>query len=876
MVQFNVNDIQNDKYKIIIDSLHDVAANSELGELFKFYLVGGFTRDYLMGKSSYDIDVMVVHPEADDPNVNRQKVMEDLKNVANHIADALRIHRNDNISNQGTITLTDKDGEHIDIALARKETYSGESRKPEVQPATFEEDALRRDFTINTMAVDLSNYEIQDPTGKGMSDLKNKVLRMPLTPYETFLDDPLRVLRAIRMKNRLGFELHPDIERVFQNKEQMKELLTYFGRGKKVSFERLNEEIWKMMQSPNFGSAISDLQKLGIMSTVDAVFDKQIGDKVVGILNNTSQDFDEVDKLVMVFSDLESLKQYNVDAVKNKTNDILKKLKYDNQTIKDTLNVLQNLAQISEQDKGLDFDDIKLKTYARQLGKYYDRVIKLMPYLYEQYDKFLERVEQMGGIGKIQEPLGISGDWFTQQPHNLKGPAVGTAIKDAVKITKIYNMLTEDMFKAKMDGQDWKFDVNTGKVLDENGKPVVANSLISFKKISKSLSRLADSMEKIGLFHEAVDVDILIKHAAEDLWGEIIQASKNPNAIPEDKAADLGRRIDEFVKSGGLRKVILEWIPKFKEVFFEGEKPIPHQSPYHQEDIWEHTVRVAENMNLSAFPKLKDKLTMLFAALFHDVGKPAAKKWIDRADTGIMDLDQREGMYRYIGHAGVGSHMVGDMLQGLGVSSEISDNVIRLVRNHIDFADTMDKFIKKEPVSSKLSERLRREHEDLPLAFHMMNQLSIADRKGTTPDIETLKRLKRETEKRNVEDPEENLRGEQLLEHLLNKEYQAKKTPQVQRQKLQTKTETLSPDEVLVVERNIFDFLSENNVDPKFAKQIVDAVNAQGDFNKDTLMRYINTSNFDEMGLDSNVISSLKRQLIGRIAKLFQTFGGRP
>ncbi len=95
----------------------------------------------------------------------------------------------------------------IDLVNLRSETYSEDSRVPEVQIGTPEQDAFRRDLTINSMFYNINEGKVEDFTGKGIGDLKNRILRTPLDPLQTFLDDPLRLLRTVRFANRFGFEI---------------------------------------------------------------------------------------------------------------------------------------------------------------------------------------------------------------------------------------------------------------------------------------------------------------------------------------------------------------------------------------------------------------------------------------------------------------------------------------------------------------------------------------------------------------------------------------------------------------------------------------------------------------------------------------------
>jgi poly(A) polymerase len=144
-------------------------------------------------------------------------------------------------------------GIQIEIVTARRESYDEASRKPNVEPATLEEDARRRDFTVNTLLRSLESGEILDPLGQGLSDLKAKVLRTPLDPVATFHDDPLRMLRAVRFRWKLGFEPAPGL---YQAIRQTRDRLRI------VSMERIRDELLKMLATPQ---ALNDLMELGLI-----------------------------------------------------------------------------------------------------------------------------------------------------------------------------------------------------------------------------------------------------------------------------------------------------------------------------------------------------------------------------------------------------------------------------------------------------------------------------------------------------------------------------------------------------------------------------------------------------------------------------------
>ncbi|KAM3558490.1 hypothetical protein MY1884_003951 [Beauveria asiatica] len=90
-------------------------------------------------------------------------------------------------------------GLDVDLVNLRKEVYDGQTRNPDMEFGTAQEDAFRRDATVNALFYNLKKQQVVDPTGRGLKDLDAKIMRRPLDPMQTFMDDPLRVLRLIRV-----------------------------------------------------------------------------------------------------------------------------------------------------------------------------------------------------------------------------------------------------------------------------------------------------------------------------------------------------------------------------------------------------------------------------------------------------------------------------------------------------------------------------------------------------------------------------------------------------------------------------------------------------------------------------------------------------
>ncbi|HRK23081.1 MAG TPA: HD domain-containing protein [Fimbriimonadaceae bacterium] len=149
------------------------------------------------------------------------------------------------------------EGANVELVTARKESYAEESRKPDIAPATLREDAQRRDFTVNALMRNIHSGELLDLLGMGLSDLESRTLRTPLDPAETFRDDPLRMLRAVRFVWQLRFVPAPGLYDAIREERDRLSI---------ISEERIRDEFVKMMGLPDADRALSDLESLGLLA----------------------------------------------------------------------------------------------------------------------------------------------------------------------------------------------------------------------------------------------------------------------------------------------------------------------------------------------------------------------------------------------------------------------------------------------------------------------------------------------------------------------------------------------------------------------------------------------------------------------------------
>ncbi|PJJ84088.1 CCA tRNA nucleotidyltransferase [Mucilaginibacter auburnensis] len=228
--------LQHPVFKI----LSEIAGKQQL----QVFAIGGFVRDIFLNRPSKDIDIVVIG-----------NGIAFAEAVAARLKVKLAVYKN-----FGTASLRYKDLE-IEFVGARKESYRSNSRKPIVEDGTLEDDQQRRDFTINALAISLhpDTYgELVDPFN-GIADLENKLIRTPLNPVETFSDDPLRMMRAIRFATQLNFDIDEVAITAIKNN---------VNRISIVSQERTTDELNKIILSPVPSIGFKHLFNTGLLHKI--------------------------------------------------------------------------------------------------------------------------------------------------------------------------------------------------------------------------------------------------------------------------------------------------------------------------------------------------------------------------------------------------------------------------------------------------------------------------------------------------------------------------------------------------------------------------------------------------------------------------------
>lgn len=231
----------------------------------EIYLVGGFVRDLIINRTSKDIDFLTIGKPYDLVSFLSKKI----KNSSYSI-----------YKNFGTASLKFKDY-IFEFVGSRKESYSIDSRNPNIKMGSFKDDIKRRDFTINSLSISLNknDFGLVIDLFDGKKDLKNKIIKTCLEPETTFKDDPLRMLRAVRFATQLSFDIENiTFQGIINNKERIKIL----------SYNRISDELNKiiMTDKPSYGFKL--LLASGLLKLIFPEMDNLKGKEKIN--NHTHKD----------------------------------------------------------------------------------------------------------------------------------------------------------------------------------------------------------------------------------------------------------------------------------------------------------------------------------------------------------------------------------------------------------------------------------------------------------------------------------------------------------------------------------------------------------------------------------------------------------
>lgn len=230
------------------------------------FLVGGCVRDLLLGERIRDIDVLI-----------EGNAISFARSLGDWVI-RLREHQR-----FGTANITLKSGLRIDLTSARRESYKHPAALPDVEYASVREDLHRRDFTINAMAVSLGPEDfglLLDFFG-GMQDLQERLIRV--LHSRSFVDDPTRVLRAIRLEKRLGFRMEPVTESLARRSDTAEAF-------RRLSGSRLRDELTALLEDRAPAEALKRMAELGVLRLLHPAL--RAGEDTLSLMRRCEEVFD--------------------------------------------------------------------------------------------------------------------------------------------------------------------------------------------------------------------------------------------------------------------------------------------------------------------------------------------------------------------------------------------------------------------------------------------------------------------------------------------------------------------------------------------------------------------------------------------------------
>lgn len=341
------------------------------------FIAGGFIRDRVMGKESNDLDIVVSLPEG---GINLAQLLYK-KGISSRPVIFQRF---------GTAQVIIS-GNKIEFVMARKESYRNKSRKPDVVQGTITEDIYRRDFTVNSLIMNVMNDEIHDITDKGIADIKAKIIRATSQPDIIFTEDPLRMLRAVRFAVQLKFSIEDNtMSGIIRNAQMLQH----------ISRERIRDELIKILLSSAPADGIRMLVHSGIMQYIipelvlldgaqqNKYHDKDILEHTLKVLQNTPADI--VIRLSALLHDIAKPQTRTEDnkgihfyrheiAGKKRARKILHNLKFPKETITKVSKLIKNHMRLKAFGDTLEgFSDTAVRRLIIQLDSELESLLSLI------------------------------------------------------------------------------------------------------------------------------------------------------------------------------------------------------------------------------------------------------------------------------------------------------------------------------------------------------------------------------------------------------------------------------------------------------------------------------------------------------------------
>ena len=380
---------------------------------FRLYFVGGIVRDLLLGYK----------PDVQDLDCTTDASPKEIKRIVQPIADAVWLQG----ERFGTVGMR-VNGTNYEITTHRAESYVDDSRKPVVNFSTnLSDDLIRRDFTVNAMAVDTATGELFDLYG-GVKDLEEMTLRTPMDPEESFTDDPLRILRAARFIAAYGFSPTGDL---LQAAQKISERLNI------VSTERIRDEIFRLLsvEDPRLG-----LKFLSASKTASYVFPEVFElseERQEMLFNQVSLVEAEPLMRLAVFKEMipdSRLRSFRLSS---------KELVY--------VEKIRNALVLLEKNDQNDWSDAKFRRLAFDTEGALDDVVRIWERIFPKNLTVINELKRLNEAGEFTtfKPF-FDGETIMNELGIEPGPDVGTVTDWLINLRIEEGSLSEEQVKQKL------------------------------------------------------------------------------------------------------------------------------------------------------------------------------------------------------------------------------------------------------------------------------------------------------------------------------------------------------------------------------------------------------------------------------------------
>ncbi|WP_095558681.1 CCA tRNA nucleotidyltransferase [Candidatus Endomicrobiellum trichonymphae] len=334
------------RYKSIIDKISITAVENS----FDVYIVGGFVRDLFIKREPKDLDIMVCGRGS---NLSMQSAGINFSKI---LAKKYKLDKPVIFERFGTSKLF-MDSEEVEFVMPRREYYNANSRNPDTQIASVEQDALRRDFTINALFLRLNDMKILDFTSQGVVDIKNKIIRVtdPSNIEIIFKQDPLRILRAVRQSVQLDFKIETETYNAMKISSPSIEIVSperIRDEINKILIEKIPSKAFKIMDEINLSVKIlPEVARLKNLEQLEKYHTDDVFVHTLKVLDRTKNDIilrmaallHDTGKYATCKKNGGRICFYGHDAESAKEAEaVLKRLKYSKEFIQKTVSVIKN------------------------------------------------------------------------------------------------------------------------------------------------------------------------------------------------------------------------------------------------------------------------------------------------------------------------------------------------------------------------------------------------------------------------------------------------------------------------------------------------------------------------------------------------------